>query len=34
MIFLDLELAEDESLKKFQQDILLELRPEVKKNLE
>ena len=26
--------AEDESLKKFQQDILLELRPEVKKNLE
>ena len=26
--------AEDESLKKFQQDILIELRPEVKKNLE
>ena len=26
--------AEDESLKKFQQDILVELRPEVKKNLE
>ncbi|RZD37764.1 MAG: nitrate ABC transporter ATP-binding protein [Thaumarchaeota archaeon] len=26
--------AEDESLLKFQQDILLELRPEVKKNLE
>ncbi len=26
--------AEDESLKKFQQDILLQLRPEVKKNLE
>ena len=26
--------AEDESLKKFQQDVLLELRPEVKKNLE
>ena len=26
--------ADDESLKKFQQDILLELRPEVKKNLE
>jgi len=26
--------TEDESLKKFQQDILLELRPEVKKNLE
>ncbi len=25
---------EDESLKKFQQDVLLELRPEVKKNLE
>ena len=27
-------IAEDESLLKFQQDILLELRPEVKKNLE
>ena len=26
--------AEDDSLKKFQQDVLLELRPEVKKNLE
>ena len=26
--------TEDESLKKFQQDVLLELRPEVKKNLE
>jgi NitT/TauT family transport system ATP-binding protein len=26
--------AEDESLKKFQQDVLIELRPEVKKNLE
>ena len=26
--------AEEESLKKFQQDVLLELRPEVKKNLE
>ena len=26
--------AEDESLKKFQQNVLLELRPEVKKNLE
>jgi NitT/TauT family transport system ATP-binding protein len=26
--------AEDESLTKFQQDILLELRPEVKKNIE
>ena len=26
--------TEDESLKKFQQDILVELRPEVKKNLE
>ncbi|MSS86296.1 MAG: nitrate ABC transporter ATP-binding protein [Thaumarchaeota archaeon] len=26
--------AEDESLKKFQQDILLQLRPDVKKNLE
>ena len=26
--------TEDDSLKKFQQDVLLELRPEVKKNLE
>ena len=26
--------TEDESLKKFQQDVLIELRPEVKKNLE
>ena len=26
--------AEDESLTKFQQDILVELRPEVKKNIE